>query len=349
MIAARVLTRQTPVRLDTRGYDFLIAQGSRPLTVSPGTQKIVRYHDMIPVLQPDTRPHSRDIGWHHTAIKESIGKSFYVCNSDPTREDLIDTYPELTDQSETIPYVLSERYWPDPQPQAIEAVIGMRRSNATGVRPARSIKRLPRFLMCVSTLEPRKNFIGLIQAFNTLKMRPAVRKAVPNLKLLLVGSPGWRYEPTLNAMRELVRRGDLIHLEQLTADELRLLYTHAEAFVFPSHAEGFGFPPVEAMRCGTPVIASDIPAHRWVLGDAALYCNSYDVRSIADAVERLVASPESTTIRAQLIQRGRQQTQQFTLDRCMGQWHDLLMRLKHKSPPVKTAGFDKPRLMQEAA
>ena len=54
----------------------------------------------------------------------------------------------------------------------------------------------------------------------------------------------------------------------MPVEEMRVLYTHAEALVFPSNYEGFGFPPLEAMQCGTPVIASDIAAHRWVLGDA---------------------------------------------------------------------------------
>ena len=87
---------------------------------------------------------------------------------------------------------------------------------------------------------------------------------------MIVGSPGWKYEPILDAMRNLIERGELVHLEKVPSEEMRVLYTHAEAFVFPSNYEGFGFPPLEAMQCGAPVIASDIATHRWVLGDAAL-------------------------------------------------------------------------------
>jgi glycosyltransferase involved in cell wall biosynthesis len=115
------------------------------------------------------------------------------------------------------------------------------------------------------------------------------------------------------------------------AEELRVLYAHAEAFVFPSHAEGFGFPPLEAMVCDTPVIASDVPAHRWVLGDAALYCNPYDSSSIAETIERVVASEESSALRAELVARGRERVKRYAFETCAPQWVELLYRLKEGS------------------
>jgi glycosyltransferase involved in cell wall biosynthesis len=198
-------------------------------------------------------------------------------------------------------------------------------------RARKPLKGVPRYLLSVSTLEPRKNFVGLIQAFIEAKARAAVARGVPKLKLIVVGGPGWRSEPILAAMRPFVESGDLIHLEQLTAEELRVLYTHAEAFVFPSHAEGFGFPPLEAMQCDVPVIASDVAEHRWVMGDAALYCNSYDPSSIADAIERLVAAETSLALRAELVARGRECVKRYSLARCSREWVDLLYRVKEGS------------------
>jgi hypothetical protein len=248
--------------------------------------------------------------------------------------------------------MLSDMYWPDRNLQMLGPIIAARRSTATGVQPRKPLKKIPRYIMAVSTLEPRKNFLGLIQAYNAARSRDAVRQAVPKLKLLIVGSPGWKYEPILSGMREFVRRGDLIHLEGVTSEELRALYTHAEAFVFPSHAEGFGFPPLEAMQCETPVIASDIPEHRWVLGDAPLYCNSYDTGSIADAIERLVASNESAALRMQMIARGRERARMYSQQRCCGQWLDLLQRLKHPTAAVdqpSASSVAEPGLMERAA
>lgn len=333
MIYARGLTNRQPVTLDTRGYDFLIVQGSRPFRVSPGTKQIVRYHDMIPVLQPDTRPNPQDISWHHKAIKQSTD-AFYACNSGPTQDDLVRVYPHFRDRSATIPYMLSEMYYPDKRPEILRSIIELRRSHASGAVPHRRVKARPRYIMCVSTLEPRKNYVGLIQAFNELRHRPGMQQRCRGLKLLIVGGPGWQHEPILAAMREPIRCGDLIHLEHVTADDLRVLYSCAEAFVFPSQSEGFGFPPVEAMMCDTPVVASDIPSHRWVLGDAAVYCNPYETESIVTSIERLLASDGSAALRQDLVSRGRERVELYTLERCGQLWQNLLHRLKFGKEPA---------------
>lgn len=329
----RVVAGHSPMRMDTRDYDFLISQTARPMRLSPGTKQIVRYHDMIPVTQSDTTPHTRDIRWHHQSIRQSTG-SIFVCNSDPTRDNLIDVYPELRDRSATVPYMLSDAYRHESNPAMVNSIIRTRRSGLTGANPRKPLKRTPRYLMAVSTLEPRKNYLGLIQAFNTVRFRSSVSRSVPNLKLVIVGGAGWKQEPILAAMRELVAKGDIIHLEGLSSDEMRVMYSQAEALVYPSHAEGFGFPPLEAMQCDLPVIASDLPEHRWVLGDAALYCNSYDVNSIADAIERMIASEDSPALQRELIARGRRRIERYTLDRCRQQWLELLQRVHAGQSPL---------------
>jgi glycosyltransferase involved in cell wall biosynthesis len=326
MVFARGLTNRRPVRLDTRGYDFLIVQGPRPFRTSRGTRQIVRYHDMIPLLAPDTMGNPWVISWHHRAICQSRD-SFFVCNSEPTRDDLTAIYPHLARQSATIPYMLSDVYRPEANARLVCAVIGARRSQASGELAPHSPVVAPRYVMCVSTLEPRKNFVGLIRAFETARALPSVRQRIGDLKLLVVGSPGWKYEPIMRMMQGPARRGELIHLEHVSAEELRALYTHAEAFVFPSQAEGFGFPPLEALQCGTPAIVSDIPAHRWVMGDAALYCNPYDTASICAAIVRLVASDEAAVLRAQLVERGQRRLELYSLARCRDLWASLLCEL----------------------
>jgi hypothetical protein len=291
---------------------------------------------MIPVIHPDTITNPMLIKWHHKAIKQSHENSFFVCNSEPTRDDLTAVYPDLRARSVTIPCMLSDAYAPDSNPNIVNSIIDSRWSTATGQRSHKSREQKQRYIMCVSALEPRKNFVGLIQAFNVLKSRPSIRRETGDLKLLIVGGRGWKCKPILAAMRELLHRDALIHLEKVTADELRVLYTHAEAFVFPSYSEGFGIPPLEAMSCDAPVIASDIPAHRWVLGDAALYCNPYDVTSIATAIERLVASDESAALRATLIARGRERIKLYRPDICCRQWVELLHGLKNAPARVPT-------------
>jgi glycosyltransferase involved in cell wall biosynthesis len=331
-IFARTFTRRAPIRLDTTGFDFLIVQGPRSFRTSPGTRLIVRYHDMIPVLEPDTMGNPLVITWHNRAIRENR-EGYFVCNSQPTCDDLRRIHPEVFDRSTTIPYMLSDVYRAEPNKDLLRSIIQARRSAASGPGPARPLSRNLRYIMTVSTLEPRKNYLGLIQAFKQLK---AARSRGVNLKLVIVGSPGWRYEPILAAMRKLVDRGEVVHLEGVKSEELRVLYTHAEAFVFPSTAEGFGFPPLEAMSCDVPVIASDLPAHRWVLGDAALYCSAIDPASIAAAIRRLVTADDGAELRRTLVARGRQRVKMFTLERCGAQWQELLQRLQLQPTAAST-------------
>lgn len=323
MVFARGLSGRKPLSIDTRGYDFLIVQGPRPLRVSPGTRHITRYHDMIPVLEPDTMKHPWAIRWHQRAISQSR-QSVFVCNSDPTRSDLVDVFPELAARSTTIPYTRSDIFRRSESASMALSVLSQRRSPLTS-QPA--TRNLPRYLMSVSTLEPRKNFLGLIQAFSRVKSSAAVRQHVGRLKLVIVGGAGWKHDPILAAIRPLAARGDLIHLEGVSSEELRVLYSHAEALVFPSHAEGFGFPPLEALQCETPVIASDLPSHRWVLDDAALYCQSNSVESIADQIIQLIACEQSLALRRGLLANARRQIERFEIDRCASAWSELFQQL----------------------
>src|SRR5690606_27366549 len=133
-------------QLDTSGYDFVITQTARPFTVSPGTQHIVRYHDMIPITQPDTMSRTMDIEWHHRSIRQ-CRDSFFVCNSEPTRENLVDVYPELSERAAAVPYMRSNAYWPAGSASQVRSSIPMRRSGASGVAPRRPLKKPPRYLM----------------------------------------------------------------------------------------------------------------------------------------------------------------------------------------------------------
>jgi hypothetical protein len=334
MIQSRVLLGRRPLKLDTRGYDFLIVQNARPFRVSSETRQIVRYHDMIPLIAPDTMTNPMGVVGHHKSIQHCRDRALFVCDSEPTRAALTNIYPELAQRSATIPCMVSEVYRPDADAQSVDAIIRMRRSAVSGARSWPPLPQTPKYILCVSTLEPRKNFVGLMQAFNMVKGRCRANNSLADLKLMIVGSPGWKYEPILEGMRELVEQGEILHLERVPAEEMRVLYAHAAAFVFPSYIEGFGMPPVEAMQCGTPVIASDTSVHRWVLGDAALYCNPYDVSSMAASIERLLASRESAALGEKLVARGLERVKRYRMERCAGDWLELLGRLHAGNSPA---------------
>lgn len=132
-------------------------------------------------------------------------------------------------------------------------------------------------------------------------------------------------------MRPHIEQGNILHLSGIPLEEMPYLFSHASAFVFPSYNEGFGLPPLEAMQCECPTIVSDIKVHREVMGDASLYCNPYDIQSIADAIERLISSSEAEHLRAQLIAKGLAKVQLYTPEKVGDQWLEFFKKLK----PIK--------------
>jgi glycosyltransferase involved in cell wall biosynthesis len=160
-----------------------------------------------------------------------------------------------------------------------------------------------RFLLYVGTLEPRKNLPTLIRAF------AAFRRGNTAVKLVLAGGKGWMYQPILASVEELGLQDDVLFPGYIAEDELPLWYNAAEVFVYPSLYEGFGLPPLEAMACGTPVIASNASSLPEVVGSAGLLVSPDDVEQWCAALSQLTGD---SSLRASLSQRGLERAKEFT-------------------------------------
>jgi glycosyltransferase involved in cell wall biosynthesis len=108
------------------------------------------------------------------------------------------------------------------------------------------------FILFVSTIEPRKNLVGLIEAFDQLKRTQKI-----DHDLVLVGQKGWLYEPIFERIARSPYRDNIYHLDYLPDDIVAEFYRRADVFVYPSHYEGFGLPVLEAMTLGAPVVCSN--------------------------------------------------------------------------------------------
>lgn len=342
-LSLRVLFNLPLPKLHTPGMDFIVFQHGVPLTpkVSPGTIPIVRFHDAVPLLFPDTTSNLRYSKLHAKGILSTAKNAIFVCNSEPVGNELLDLLPSVEKRFHVIPVpLLTEGSIPEKNTDAIPAIFSARKAlarimkrNARGKAEGVEVEIESRFdpfksdcsnyIISVSTLEPRKNYLSLIRAWE--KIRYLRDKT---LKLVIVGSPGWKCKTVLDAMKPHIYAGDIIHLEKVPVYELRILYACARAFVFPTYYEGFGNTPVEAMHAGCPVIVSDIPATRWVLGDAALFCNPYDITSIADAIDQLLYSGNSQQLMQELIQKGKKRVEKYSSESVGKQWYDLFDRLK---------------------
>jgi glycosyltransferase involved in cell wall biosynthesis len=160
------------------------------------------------------------------------------------------------------------------------------------------------YILCVGTVQPRKNLARLIEAYALLTARDG---GIP--PLVIAGGLGWLYEPIVNKVAEY-RVADRVKFLGFVPDaDLPALFTGASLFVFPSMHEGFGLPVLEAMACGAPVVTSNRSALPEVAGDAAVLVDPLDVESIADGIAKIL---KDQVIARRLAEAGRHRAAQFT-------------------------------------
>lgn len=140
----------------------------------------------------------------------------------------------------------------------------------------------PRFVLAVGNLQPRKNLYRLVQAFADVKAQ------IRDLTLVIVGKAQWRSSEIFNLVEEWGLQREVIFTGYVSDQQLVALYNAATVFVYPSIYEGFGIPILEAMTCGTPVIASNTSSMPEIAGDAAILINPYSTQSITDALLRVL-------------------------------------------------------------
>lgn len=152
------------------------------------------------------------------------------------------------------------------------------------------------YILYIGGFSPRKNIIGLIEAFSKL-----VLKHKKDIKLVIAGKKGLSYERYRNRAESLGILDKVLFPGFIPIEHLPFLYSAAELFVYPSFYEGFGLPPVEAMACGTPVIASNTTSIPEIVGNNALLINPWDTEELFQAMLKTL---EDSSLRESLITKG---------------------------------------------
>lgn len=174
------------------------------------------------------------------------------------------------------------------------------------------------YILSVGTIEPRKNLIGVLNAFDIL---PETMKQ--KYSLVLVGGKGWLDEEITTKFNELSKRYSIIKTGYVEDMDLPALYSGAKVFLFPSFYEGFGIPPLEAMACGVPVITSDNSSLPEVVGSAAIKIKAEDTKSLALSIEKVLTNKQ---LSGKLSRAGLRQASKFSWDKSA---QDLLELLKN--------------------
>ena len=252
------------------------------------THTLVTVHDLSFVREPDTTMlgMSRQL---NTWVPRSVERADHVIAvSQATKQDLIDLYHTPPEKISVLYHGVTPNFNPIQNPEKLKLIC---QKYHLGDQP---------FILSVGTLQPRKNYRRLIQAFAQLDT-PA--------SLVIAGGKGWHYqeifaEVNQHRLQERVRFPGFID-----DDDLPGLYSAAALFVYPSLYEGFGLPVLEAMACGTPVIASNTSALPEVVGKAGLLVNPLAVEAMAGAMAKVLNNAD---LSQKLSQAGLKQASKFS-------------------------------------
>jgi len=284
---------------------------------------VVTVHDLGYLRFPEAHTPMQRLYLRLSTLWSARAASRLIAISAATRDDLVRFTGVRSEKIAVVHHGLSPHFRPASGP-AITAALrryGIIETNAGD--PVGDPVGRP-YILYVGTIQPRKNLVRLIEAFaHMLEIRdwrleigastPDLQSLISNLQLVIAGKRGWLTESIERRVTELGLAGRVRFTGYVADEDLPALLSGALAFVLPSLYEGFGMPVLEAMACGTPVLASNTSALPEVAGDAALLVDPTDTVAIAAGLARLAAD---AGLRAQLRARGLARAARFTWDRC---------------------------------
>lgn len=252
---------------------------------------IVTVHDLSWVRHPETHPAQRLREMNRFMPKVVENATHIVVDSEFVRREVMTHYGVSSDRVTTALLGVGQEFRP---------------MDSSGCGPVLEHFGLQhgRYLLAVGTLEPRKNLSTVIAAFEQLPQ--GIRQRYP---LVIVGMKGWGMDRFSDGLRNMINRGEVRMPGFVAQEDLPALYSGARLFVYPSLYEGFGLPPLEAMACGVPVIASRRASLPEVVGDAGILVEPMDDAAIASHMRVLI---EDEATHAGLREAGLNRAKSFT-------------------------------------
>lgn len=282
----------------------------------PQIRCILNVNDLIPILFPELLPPGLAANVK-LAIDSLTTSDSVICVSDATRDDLLKHSPQLDpSRVHTIHLAASSAFKP-----CSSETLKRRSKVALGI-PADAT-----YILSVCTLEPRKNLAHVIRCFTKL----VESHDSQDLYLVLVGSHGWQSDDLLRQTSAFAR-SRIIMTGYVPDAELSPLYSGACMFVYMSLYEGFGLPPLEAMQCGTPVIAANNSSLPEVIGDAGILIPASDETALIASMSRLLRDADART---RLSEKGLERSKRFDWERCADQTIRVFESLMSHRPRPK--------------
>lgn len=304
--------------------DIFFSPHFLPISLPKNCKRVITFHDLSFEHHSQFFSPSRKL-WHFlTFPKQQAEKADKILvDSESTKEDLIKIYKVNPEKVKVIYLGISSDFKPIKKSSS--------RFNEVGKKYG-----LPeKFILYFGTIEPRKNLISVIRAFERLKKKSiwkdvdsAVIKTEDifyDLKLVIAGARGWLYKDIIKVAKNSKYSKDIIFTGLISDKDKPFLYNLAKAFVYPSFFEGFGFPPLEAMACGVPTIVSNASSLPEVVGSGAIMIDPYNIDELSYAIRKILEDKE---LRENLIQKGFEQVKKFNWDKTAQRVLEIFKGLK---------------------
>lgn len=293
--------KQWVAYLSQNRYDVYWQPNFIPVNGVKTKKLVTSVHDFSFFLQPEWHPQER-LEYFNKYFFKNVKKSDHIITgSHYTKEEIV-KHLDFPHEDITVIY------------HAVDHKL-FRLYKEADLQKTKEKHNLPdSFILFVGSIEPRKNLLTLLKAYTQLP--ESIKEKLP---LVLVGFKGWENE---EVMKEIEHNKDyVIYLGYLTDIELAHVYNQASLFVYPSLYEGFGIPPLEAMACGTPVIASNVSSIPEVCQDAALYIDPQDVKQLSEKIVQLFSDAK---LQEELRQIGLEHVKEFTWEKSSKAHFELL-------------------------
>lgn len=262
-------------------FDWLFLPNFNQFVIRPATKLALTVHDLSAFLRPEFYNLKRRL-WHKLlAVKKILTRADLIfAASEFTKADLISHFGVSESKIQTV-YLGIDRTVFHPQ------------ISEESLRQVRNFYGLPgNFMLFLGTIEPRKNLISVVKAFEKLQ---------GNLHLVIAGKKGWKYANTFRQIKNSPKRRFIRYLGYVSEAHKPQLIKLAKTLVCPSFYEGFGLPPLEAMSVGTPVITSQLSSLPEITGSAAILINPYNIGDLSHAMSEAV---NNQALRQALTQKG---------------------------------------------
>jgi glycosyltransferase involved in cell wall biosynthesis len=258
------------------GVDIFLSPHINFLALSDYCQKVLTVHDLSYLRHPEFFSRRKNF-WHSSIDVKKMVKKFdkIVAVSENTKNDLMELAETQHEKVKVIYAGVPSDYRPLP-------------INDSLVKAVKEKHDLPeKFILYLGNIEPRKNISGLIKAYNNLRRDNLELKDV---KLIVAGATGWKIDDTFSELQASPYYNDIKFLGYIDREDKPALYNLATVFIYPSFYEGFGFPPLEAMACGLPVITSNISSLPEIVGNAALTVDPYNISALSQALKEVITN-----------------------------------------------------------